>query len=157
MLATSQLVPTGYYKDPQKSSHTFREIDGVRYSFPGDYASISKNGALVFIGRGAMSINSGGEKVFPEEVEEVVKLTPGVFDCLVVGAPDEKYVERVVAIVAFETGSSASEIDIINTCRSSLAGYKTPRQVIVVPHVERSENGKADYRWALATAMNILN
>lgn len=156
MVAAGGNVPTGYYKDPEKSARTFREIDGVRYSFPGDYATVEADGTITLLGRGSMCINTAGEKVFPEEVEEIIKLHPAVFDCLVVGLPDEKYGERVVGVVSFREEKSASEEDIITSCRSHLAGYKVPKQVVFVPEVKRASNGKAEYKWAREVAMDTL-
>jgi acyl-CoA synthetase (AMP-forming)/AMP-acid ligase II len=156
MIGTAGVVPLGYYKDPAKSAVTFREIEGVRYSFPGDHATVEADESVTLLGRGSLCINTGGEKVYPEEVEEAVKLHPAIFDCLVVGVPDEKFGEHVVAIASFRDNRSASEEAIFNTCRSSLAGYKIPRQIIFVQQVERGENGKADYKWAQATAMELL-
>jgi fatty-acyl-CoA synthase len=156
MIGTAGVVPLGYYKDPEKSAVTFREIDGVRYSFPGDHATIGADDSITLLGRGSMCINTGGEKVYPEEVEEAVKRHPAIFDCLVVGVADEKFGERVVAIASFRDNQSTSEVEIINACRTGLAGYKVPKRVIFVPHVERAENGKADYKWAQATAMDEL-
>lgn len=155
MIGTAGVVPLGYYKDPAKSATTFREINGVRYSFPGDHATIEADDSIRLLGRGSTCINTGGEKVFPEEVEEAVKLHSTIFDCLVVGVPDEKFGERVVAIASFKENQSAKEAEILSMCRSILAGYKLPKKVIFVQHVERAENGKADYRWAQATAMDL--
>ncbi|MBD3647219.1 MAG: AMP-binding protein, partial [Pseudomonadales bacterium] len=152
MIAAGGNVPVGYYKDPEKSARTFREIDGVRYSFPGDYATVEADGTITLLGRGSMCINTAGEKVFPEEVEETVKLHPAVFDCLVVGVPDEKFGERVVAVASFRENRSATEEDVISECRSHLAGYKLPKQVVFVDQVQRASNGKADYKWARTIA-----
>jgi fatty-acyl-CoA synthase len=157
MIGTAGVVPLGYYKDPAKSAVTFREIGGVRYSFPGDHATVEADESITLLGRGSLCINTGGEKVYPEEVEEAVKLHPAIFDCLVVGVPDEKFGEHVVAIASFRKNQSTSEEDIFNTCRATLAGYKIPRQIIFVQQVERGENGKADYKWAQATAMELLS
>jgi fatty-acyl-CoA synthase len=145
-------IPLGYYKDERKTEATFRVIDGVRYSIPGDWARIEPDGTITLLGRGSVCINTGGEKVFPEEVEEVVKLHPAVEDCTVVGVPDETWGERIVAVVAFSAGSSASETEIIATARERLAAYKAPKQVVVVERIVRSPAGKADYRWAKDTA-----
>ncbi len=153
MIGTASLVPLGYYKDAAKSSNTFRIINGIKYSFPGDYARIESDGSVTLLGRGSISINTAGEKVFPEEVEETVKLHPSIFDCLVVGVPDEKLGERVVAVASCNENESISEAEVIHTCRSILAGFKVPKQVIFVPKVERAENGKGDYKWAQAIAM----
>ena len=151
-LATSGLVPIGYYKDPVKSAETFKEIDGVRYSFPGDYATVEADGTITLLGRGSVCINTAGEKVFPEEVEEAVKKHPSVADCLVVGIPDERFGERVVAVASFQRGESCDESAVIDFTRDHLAGYKLPKHVIFVDHVQRAPNGKADYKWAKRTA-----
>lgn len=156
MIAAGGNVPRGYYKDPEKSERTFREIDGVRYSFPGDYATVEADGTITLLGRGSMCINTAGEKVFPEEVEEAVKLHPSVFDCLVTGVPDSRFGERVVAVTSFIENRTADEADIISFCRSRLAGYKLPKQIIFVDKVRRAANGKADYKWAKSTAMEAL-
>lgn len=152
-LATSGFVPLGYYKDPEKSAETFREIDGTRYSFPGDYATVEADGSISLLGRGNVCINTAGEKVFPEEVEEAVKRHPDVFDCLVVGVPDERFGERVVAVASFHEGKHTDEAQVIDFTREQLAGYKLPKQVLFVDTVRRSPNGKADYKWAKRTAL----
>jgi acyl-CoA synthetase (AMP-forming)/AMP-acid ligase II len=152
-LATSGLVPVGYYKDPDKSAETFREIDGKRHSFPGDYAAVEADGSITLLGRGNACINTAGEKVFPEEVEEAVKRHPDVFDCLVVGVPDERFGERVVALASFHEGKHSAEVEVIDFTREHLAGYKLPKQVLFVDTVQRAPNGKADYKWAKRTAL----
>jgi acyl-CoA synthetase (AMP-forming)/AMP-acid ligase II len=151
-LATSGLVPLGYYKDPVKSAETFKEIDGVRYSFPGDYATVEADGTITLLGRGSVCINTAGEKVFPEEVEEAVKRHPAVADCLVVGIPDERFGERVVAVASYQPGESCDEAAVIDLSREHLAGYKVPKHVLFVDLVQRAPNGKADYKWARKTA-----
>ena len=151
-IATSGSVPIGYYKDPVKSAETFREIDGVRYSFPGDYAQVEADGTITLLGRGSVCITTAGEKVFPEEVEEAVKLHPAVFDCLVVGVPDERFGERVVAVASYQSGESCEESAVIDFTRDHLAGYKLPRHVLFVDQVQRAPNGKADYKWAKRAA-----
>ncbi len=151
-IATSGSVPIGYYKDPVKSAETFKEIDGVRYSFPGDYAQVEADGSITLLGRGSVCINTAGEKVFPEEVEEAVKLHPAVFDCLVVGVPDERFGERVVAVASYQSGESCDESAVIDFTRDHLAGYKLPKHVLFVDQVQRAPNGKADYKWAKRTA-----
>ena len=156
MIAAGGNVPIGYYKDTEKSAKTFREIGGVRYSFPGDYATIEADGSITLLGRGSMCINTAGEKVFPEEVEEVVKRHPDVIDCLVVGIPDERFGERVVAVASVVETNSVSATEIISFCRSRLAGYKLPKQIITLDQVQRAPNGKADYKWARSTAMENL-
>ncbi len=155
-IATTGLVPIGYYKDPVKSAETFREIGGVRYSFPGDYARVEADGSITLLGRGSVCINTAGEKVFPEEVEEAVKRHPAIYDCLVVGVPDERFGERVVAVVSAREGSEADERAVIEFAAEQIAGYKTPRHVVVVDEVKRAPNGKADYKWAKRTALEAL-
>ncbi len=152
-IATSGFVPLGYYKDPEKSAATFREVDGVRYSFPGDYATVEADGSITLLGRGSVCINTGGEKVFPEEVEEAVKRHGAVFDALVVGVPDDRFGERIVAVTSAREGQSLDTDDIINFTRDHLAGYKVPKEILVVDTVRRAPNGKADYKWAKSTAM----
>jgi fatty-acyl-CoA synthase len=151
-VATSTFVPLGYYKDPVKSAETFREIDGVRYSFPGDYATVEADGSITLLGRGSVCINTAGEKVFPEEVEEAVKRHPAVFDALVVGLPDERFGERVVAVASFQPGEHCEPGALIDFAREHLAGYKLPKQVVFVDRVQRAPNGKADYKWARQAA-----
>ena len=151
-LATSGLVPVGYYKDPEKSAATFREIDGVRYSFPGDYATVDADGTITLLGRGSNCINTAGEKVYPEEVEEAVKRHPSVYDCLVVGLTDERFGQRVVAVASVEEREHLDEQGLIDFTRDHLAGYKLPKQVLFVEEVRRAPNGKADYKWARTAA-----
>ncbi len=156
MIATTGNVPIGYYKDPEKSERTFRTVNGVRYSFPGDYASVAADGSITLLGRGSACINSGGEKIFPEEVEEVVKLHPAVYDCLVVGVPDERFGEAVTAVASLRPGSSASEADVLSSCRGKLSAYKLPKRVLFANVVQRAPNGKADYKWAKEHALATL-
>ena len=153
MVAAGGSVPLGYFKDEEKSARTFRVIDGVRYSFPGDWATIEADGTLTLLGRGSQCINTAGEKVFPEEVEEAVKRTAGVNDCLVVGLPDERFGEAVTAVVATDDGVTLTEADVIASVKSQLAGFKAPKRVVFVAAVPRAPNGKADYRAAKAVAV----
>jgi 3-oxocholest-4-en-26-oate---CoA ligase len=148
MVAAGGNVPIGYYKDEAKSARTFRVIDGVRYSFPGDFAKVAADGSLILLGRGSQVINTGGEKVFPEEVEEAVKRVPGVRDCLVVGLENEKFGQAVTAVVSLDDGADCDEAGIIASVKQDLAGYKAPKSVVFVDHVPRAPNGKADYRRA---------
>ena len=148
MVAAGGNVPIGYYKDEEKSARTFRVIDGVRYSFPGDFAKVAADGSLILLGRGSQVINTGGEKVFPEEVEEAVKRVDGVRDCLVVGIENEKFGQAVTAVVSLEDGASVDSAGIIASVKNDLAGYKAPKSVIFVDQVPRAPNGKADYRAA---------
>lgn len=152
MVANGGITPFGYYKDPGKSAATFRVIDGQRYSFPGDYAMVAEDGTLILLGRGSATINTGGEKVFPEEVEEAIKSHPAVYDCLVVGLPDERFGERVTAVLSVETGQGTDEEELMEWLRGRLAGYKLPRGFVFVDEVRRAPNGKADYKWAKSEA-----
>ena len=148
MVAAGGNVPIGYYKDEEKSARTFRVVNGVRYSFPGDFAKIAADGSLILLGRGSQVINTGGEKVFPEEVEEAVKRVEGVRDCLVVGVENEKFGQAVTAVVSLEDGASIDSDGIITSVKTDLAGFKAPKSVIFVDQVPRAPNGKADYRAA---------
>ena len=142
----------GYFKDPEKSARTFMVIDGVPHSLPGDWAKVAADGSLILLGRGSNCINTGGEKVFPEEVEEAVKANPAVYDCLVVGVPDERFGERIVAVASLQPGASADEASIIEGATEHIARYKLPKSVIIVDRVQRAANGKADYPWAREVA-----
>ena len=148
LIGTSGLVPVGYYKDEKKSAETFREVDGVRYSFPGDYAKLEEDGTITLLGRGSNCINSAGEKIYPEEVEEAIKRNNEVFDCLVVGVDDPKFGQKVVAVVSLEDSKQIDEDDLVNATRQFIAGYKLPKKVIFVDEVQRAPNGKANYKWA---------
>jgi acyl-CoA synthetase (AMP-forming)/AMP-acid ligase II len=145
-VALSGYVPVGYYKDPEKSAKTFRTIDGVRYSIPGDFAMVNPDGSLHLLGRGSVVINTGGEKVFPEEVEEVLKLHPSIRDAVCVGLPDERFGETICALVELHTGATVEQDQVIEHVRSHLARYKAPRRVIVVDTIGRSPAGKVDYK-----------
>jgi 3-oxocholest-4-en-26-oate---CoA ligase len=147
-VAAGGMVPIGYYKDPEKSARTFRVIDGVRYSFPGDMGKIAADGTLILLGRGTNVINSGGEKIFPEEVEEAVKRVEGVVDCLVVGVDDETFGQAVTAVAALAPGATVSESEIISGVKNQIAGFKAPKKVVFVAQVPRAPNGKADYKRA---------
>ncbi len=156
-IGTSGLVPEGYFKDEKKSAETFKEINGVRYSFPGDYATINADGTINLLGRGSNCINTAGEKVYPEEVEEAIKKHPNVYDCLVVGLQDDKYGQRVVAIASLEENSALEEGELIDFTREQLSGYKLPKQILFVEEVMRAPNGKANYKWAKNKAQENLN
>jgi len=156
MLATSGHIPLRYHKDPAKTEATFPVIDGVRYAVPGDIASVDADGSIAVYGRGSVSINSGGEKIFPEEVEKALKSHPAVFDATVVGTPNERWGAQVTAIVELRPGHVAdppSLTDLQDHCREHLAGYKLPRAVVFVAETRRSPSGKPDYRWAKETAL----
>ena len=150
------MIPIGYYKDEKKSAETFREYKGTRYSFPGDYAKIEKDGSIILLGRGSNCINSAGEKIYPEEVEEALKKDKDVFDCLVVGLPDERFGQKIVAVVSTVDNKEISEASLINNARDRLAGYKLPKTVIFAPEVQRAPNGKANYKWAKVFAEEQL-
>jgi acyl-CoA synthetase (AMP-forming)/AMP-acid ligase II len=145
-------IPVGYYKDPEKTAATFLEADGVRYAIPGDFATVEADGTITLLGRGSQSINSGGEKIFPEEVESAVKSHPDVYDAVVVGVPDERWGQRVAAVVQPRPGAAVALEPIQTHCRTLLAGYKVPRQLHVVETIQRSPSGKPDYPWALRAA-----
>jgi len=157
MVASGGLVPIGYFKDPEKSARTFRVIDGQRYSFPGDLAMVGEDGSLILLGRGSQVINSGGEKIFPEEVEESVKRVDGVVDCLVVGTDDEKFGQVVTAVASLAPGAQVTAADVIASVKSELAHYKAPKHVVFVADVPRAPNGKADYKAAQALAAETLS
>jgi fatty-acyl-CoA synthase len=152
-LAVGGHIPLGYYKDQQKTDSTFRVVDGRRYSIPGDYATVEEDGTITLLGRGSVSINSGGEKIFPEEVEEAVKQHPAVADAVVVGVPDDRFGEALTAVVAPVPGHTPDAEGIGEAVeRSGLARFKRPRHVVLVDAVPRGPNGKADYAWARETA-----
>ncbi len=153
-------IPLEYYKDPDKSAQTFvTAADGRRYSIPGDFATVEADGRITLLGRGSVSINSGGEKIFPEEVEAAVKSHPAVYDAVVVGVPDEQWGQRVVAVVQAREGESPVLDDVQAHCRTKLAGYKVPRELHLVDAVQRSPSGKPDYPWAqkLAAAAEVTS
>ena len=156
-IGTSGLVPEGYYKDPVKSAETFKEFNGVRYSFPGDYATINEDGTINLLGRGSNCINTAGEKVYPEEVEEAIKLSESVYDCLVVGLDDAKFGQRVVAVVSLNKNSDISEQDLTDFTKTKISGYKAPKNILFVDEVKRAPNGKANYKWAKAEAVDKLS
>ena len=156
LIGTSGLVPVGYYKD-EKSAETFKEVNGIRYSFPGDYAKTEEDGTITLLGRGSNCINSAGEKIYPEEVEEAIKRNHEVFDCLVVGIEDEKFGQKVVAVVSIEKNNEINEADLVESTREFIAGYKLPKKVIFVEEVQRAPNGKANYKWAKSVALENNN
>jgi 3-oxocholest-4-en-26-oate---CoA ligase len=148
VLALAGRIPLGYYKDDAKSAATFRTIDGTRYSVPGDFAEVGADGTIHLLGRGSVVINTGGEKVYPEEVEEAIKAVEGVADSVVVGIPDERFGEQIVAVVERDPGAPAGSITeqtVIDQVKTRLAGYKAPRRVHFVPTIGRSPAGKVDY------------
>ena len=154
-LARHGHVPLGYLGDEEKTSRTFIKSEGTRWVLPGDMATVEADGTVVLLGRGSGSINTGGEKVFPEEVEVVLKGHPAVFDVLVVGVPDERWGERVAAVVQLRPGASLTFDEMREHGRSGLADYKIPRQIHVVDEVRRGANGKPDYGWAKNEARGL--
>jgi fatty-acyl-CoA synthase len=156
MIAAGGSVPLGYYKDAEKSARTFRVINGTRYSFPGDMARINADGTLELLGRGSQVINTAGEKVFPEEVEEAVKRADGIADCLVVGLEDDKFGQAVTAVASLADDETTTEAAVIASVKGELAGYKAPKRVIFVDVVPRAPNGKADYKAAKQMALEGL-
>jgi len=157
LLCNGGMVPIGYYKDEAKSAETFRVFNGVRYSVPGDYAILEADGTITLLGRGSTCINSGGEKIYPEEVEEAVKSHAEIYDCLVIGVPDERFGEAVTAVFSTNDGIIVSPDDIKAHVRALLADYKAPKHYITTPMVPRADNGKADYKSAKAIALDKLN
>jgi len=147
-VARSGPIPLGYYKDEKKTAETFRTVQGRRWSIPGDFCTVEGDGTLTLHGRGSVCINTGGEKVYSEEVEETLKLHPAVRDAVVVGVPDEKWGEAVTALVEPEPGGSPDEAELRGFVRERLAGYKVPKRVVFAPSVGRSPSGKADYKTA---------
>jgi acyl-CoA synthetase (AMP-forming)/AMP-acid ligase II len=145
-------IPLRYHNAPEKTAATFVDIGGVRHVLTGDMATVEDDGTIVLLGRGSQCINTGGEKVYPEEVEGVLKGHPGVYDVLVVGVPDERWGQRVTAVLQPSEGATPTLDELDEHCRGRLAGYKIPRSLVVVEQVVRSPAGKADYRWAQQAA-----
>jgi acyl-CoA synthetase (AMP-forming)/AMP-acid ligase II len=148
VIAKKGNIPVGYYKDDEKTRQTFRTYNGVRYAIPGDYAEVEADGAVTMLGRGSVSINSGGEKIYPEEVEAALKGHPDVFDALVVGVPDPRFGQHVAAVVHAREGTRPALAELDAFVRNEIAGYKVPRSLWFVDEVKRSPAGKPDYRWA---------
>ncbi len=151
MLGASGPMPRGYWNDEVKTAETFRTIDGVRYTVPGDFATIAADGTVNLLGRGSVCINSGGEKIYPEEVEVAARLHPTVVDANAVGVPHERFGESVVLVCS--VSAPTEEADVIATVKETIADYKAPRRVVFVDEVYRAPNGKADYRWAREQAL----
>jgi len=154
-LARRDLIPLGYLDDDAKTVRTFPTIDGVRWSIPGDRARILADGRIELLGRDSMTINSGGEKIFAEEVERAIAAHPDVYDVVVVGRPSERWGSEVVAVVQLADGKTASDPELAEACRTQIAGYKIPKAFIRTPKVVRSPAGKADYRWAQKVAASV--
>jgi acyl-CoA synthetase (AMP-forming)/AMP-acid ligase II len=157
MLAMKGRGPIGYYKDPAKSAATFRLINGQRWAVPGDFAVVEADGAITLLGRGSVCINTGGEKVFPEEVEEILKRHPAVADAVVVGVPDERFGESVTGLVELRAGAGdPGEAELIGHVKGLLAHYKAPRRLFVIATIGRAPNGKVDYKGLRARAVELL-
>ncbi len=150
LMASGGILPLGYYKDPEKTAATYRVIDGKRWAVAGDWATVEADGTITLLGRGSMCINTGGEKVYPEEVEEMLKLHPSVVDCNVVGVSDARWGERVVAVA--EVDDALTDEELLAHVRPHLAGYKIPKEIVRVDRFLRNANGKSDYQWAKAVA-----
>ena len=155
-LARSGWIPLGYYKDPEKTQATFPVVDGLRYSVPGDRAMMGEDGRVQLLGRDSVTINSGGEKIFAEEVELALKHHPAVYDCVVCGTPSERWGNQVTAIVRLRPGESVTEESLNATASEHISRYKLPKVFIFVDEVVRAPSGKADYRWARETAEQAL-
>jgi fatty-acyl-CoA synthase len=151
MLAAAGPMPRGYWRDDTKTAETFRVVDGVRYTVPGDFALIAEDGTVTLLGRGSVCINSGGEKIYPEEVEVAARKHPTVIDANVVGVPHERFGETVVLVCSVSAPTDPD--DVIATVKQSIADYKAPRRVVFVDEVYRAPNGKSDYRWAREQAI----
>jgi acyl-CoA synthetase (AMP-forming)/AMP-acid ligase II len=148
VIAKKGNIPVGYYKDEKKTAETFKTFNGIRYAIPGDYAEVEADGTVTMLGRGSVSINSGGEKIYPEEVEAALKGHPDVFDALVVGVPDERFGQCVAAVVHRRPQTNPTLAELDTFVRSEIAGYKVPRKIWWVEEIHRTPAGKPDYRWA---------
>ena len=146
LVAVTGFLPMGYYKDEEKSAKTFKIIEGVRWSVPGDWAEVNTDGTLKLLGRGSVCINTGGEKVFPEEVEEALKTHVDVRDAVVVGLPDARFGERICAVVETDGSAQPTLAELSEHVRGTLAGYKAPRDLVLVDSIGRAPNGKVDYK-----------
>jgi len=155
-LARSGNIPLGYYKDPDKTAATFPTYDGQRWVVPGDFATIEEDGSISLLGRGSVCINSGGEKIYPEEVEAALKQHPAVFDAVVVGTPNARWGEQVTALLQLRPGASVGDDEIVAHARTLVADYKTPKAIFVVDQVVRTPVGKADYKWAKEEALRLI-
>ena len=156
LVALGGPLPAGYYKDPEKTARTFRTVGNRRYSIPGDYARVEADGSITLLGRGSNCINTAGEKVYPEEVEEALKTHPSVEDALVIGVPDEKWGQAVTGVVKLTRGAAFDEDVLRAHVREYLAGYKTPKRIVLAEVPLRAPNGKADYKGAGAFVRDAL-
>jgi acyl-CoA synthetase (AMP-forming)/AMP-acid ligase II len=155
-LARGGSVPLCYYKDPKKSAEVFVEVEGRRYSVPGDFATVEADGTITLLGRGNVCINSGGEKIYPEEVEGALKSHSDVFDAVVVGIPDERWGQKVAAVVQARPDCTPTLESLDLHCREHIAGYKVPRALHLVETIQRQPSGKPDYPWAKKVATEAL-
>ena len=151
-LPSTDASPFGYLNDADKTARTFPTIEGTRWSIPGDRARYQDDGGIEVLGRDSVTINSGGEKIFAEEVEHALKLHPGVYDAVVCGRPSERWGQEVVAIVRLREGETTTEAELLSECEKHLARYKFPKEFLFREEIVRSPSGKADYRWAKAQA-----
>jgi fatty-acyl-CoA synthase len=156
MIVVGGPLPLGYYKDPERTARTFREVDGQRFAVTGDWAKYTADGDLVFVGRGSGCINSAGEKIFPEEVEEAIKLHPGVADAAVFGVADGQFGQKVAAVVEPDDGRRLVPSEIMDHVRLHLAGFKVPRHVWFVDSLERTPAGKLDYQRLRSMTEDLL-
>ena len=147
-------IPLGYYNDPIKTEKTFVVIDGKRWLLTGDAAKLEDDNSISVFGRGSNCINSGGEKIFPEEVEQALKAHPDIFDALVVATPDPRFGSKVTAVISARDGKTPTLADVQEKARQSIAGYKVPRELHIAPEVKRSPSGKPDYKWAKEFALS---
>ena len=150
-------VPLGYLGDAAKTANTFPIVAGQRCSVPGDRARLRADGTLELYGRDSVTINSGGEKVFAEEVEHALKLHPSVYDAVVVGRPSERWGSEVVAVVRLKAGATVEESDLVAECEKHLARYKLPKAFVFRDEIVRSPSGKADYRWARSQVVDLAS
>jgi len=157
LVAVCGFLPMGYYKDAEKTGKTFKTMEGQRWSVPGDWAEVNADGTLKLLGRGSQCINTGGEKVFPEEVEEALKTHASVRDAVVVGVPDARFGERICALVELDPAAQSPSLeDMAGHVRSKLAAYKAPRELVVVDSIGRAPNGKVDYKASRERALVAL-
>ncbi|MFM8311492.1 MAG: AMP-binding enzyme, partial [Ilumatobacteraceae bacterium] len=156
LVAVGGAIPVGYYKDEAKTAQTFRIFEGRRWTVPGDWAEVNADGTLLLLGRGSVCINTGGEKVFPEEVEEALKRHPGVRDAVAVGVPDQRFGEAICAVVE-ASGPAAPELgELAQSVRDHLAAFKAPRHLVLVDSIGRAPNGKVDYTRLRSVALERL-
>jgi acyl-CoA synthetase (AMP-forming)/AMP-acid ligase II len=156
LVAVTGRIPLGYFKDQAKTDATFRAVDGVRYSVPGDYATVDPDGTIRLLGRGSACINTGGEKVYPEEVELALRAHPDVLDCVVVGVPDDRFGEAVIALVQAAAAHDLDPADLERWCRGRISGFKRPKRFFVVDTLDRSAAGKANYTQLRKVAAQLV-